>query len=262
MKLITHKGVFHADEVFAIAILSKIYREYELIRTYDITDYHLKSKFCFVLDIGREYTPSKHNFDHHQDPKLPATNILIYDYLANDIHKIYGIDKSMAEKFDDIVKSKLLNFISDMDVGSILEEDIRNIPNISSIISGFNVFENGFDMALDLAKNVVESTFINAKKAIDTLVIWKSLENVNPYVKIQRDDTVMVDWKSLAKEDNIYLLIQPNARGGWQIVSRSTNEYIIPSDDKQSFRHNSGFMVVYPELSDAIDFVNRLNFVN
>lgn len=65
MKIVTHSGKFHADEVFAVATLLLVHegeemeivrsREPEIIETGDI-----------VVDVGGEYDPRKGRFDHHQ----------------------------------------------------------------------------------------------------------------------------------------------------------------------------------------------------
>jgi len=64
MRVVTHSGPFHADEVFAYALLRVILGEpLDLVRTRDprvIADADL------VIDVGGAYDPERRRFDHHQ----------------------------------------------------------------------------------------------------------------------------------------------------------------------------------------------------
>lgn len=68
IKIVVHDGIFHADDVFAVATYL-LYEEkkgntsYEIIRT---RDEKIISEADIVIDVGRVYDPSKKRFDHHQ----------------------------------------------------------------------------------------------------------------------------------------------------------------------------------------------------
>lgn len=69
IKLVTHNGTFHADEVFATACLKIYYKKIEncsikVIRTRDKKDI---SKADVVYDVGRIYDFTAKKFDHHQE---------------------------------------------------------------------------------------------------------------------------------------------------------------------------------------------------
>jgi len=64
MKIIPHSGRFHADEIFAVAILKIIYPKIEIIRTRDINKF---SRGDFLVDVEKKYNPKKKFFDHHQE---------------------------------------------------------------------------------------------------------------------------------------------------------------------------------------------------
>ena len=65
MKIATHNGKFHADEVFAISLLRRLERfaDAEIIRTRDT---ELLKTADVVVDVGGQYDPSTHRYDHHQ----------------------------------------------------------------------------------------------------------------------------------------------------------------------------------------------------
>ena len=59
---ITHTGTFHADEIFATLILSKIIPEISLIRLPEVNEKERNeaNKDAIIYDIGRK------EYDHHQ----------------------------------------------------------------------------------------------------------------------------------------------------------------------------------------------------
>jgi uncharacterized UPF0160 family protein len=62
MKAVTHNGVFHADDVFAAAVLRQI-ESLHLTRT---RDPEVIAQADVVFDVGNEYDPERGRFDHHQ----------------------------------------------------------------------------------------------------------------------------------------------------------------------------------------------------
>jgi uncharacterized UPF0160 family protein len=63
MKVATHPGNFHADDVFAVAVLGLVHGPLEIVRTRD--DARLADADIRV-DIGGRSDPSTGDFDHHQ----------------------------------------------------------------------------------------------------------------------------------------------------------------------------------------------------
>lgn len=67
VKLATHNGSFHADDIFACATLliylDKQKKDYEVVRT---RDFDILKEADFVFDVGGIYDPKINRFDHHQ----------------------------------------------------------------------------------------------------------------------------------------------------------------------------------------------------
>jgi len=63
--IVTHSGTFHADEALAVFMLRKLpqYQSTPLVRT---RDQALIEKGSIVVDVGAEYDPERHRYDHHQ----------------------------------------------------------------------------------------------------------------------------------------------------------------------------------------------------
>jgi uncharacterized UPF0160 family protein len=61
MKVATHPGNFHADDVFAVAVLQLVHGlDIEIVRTRDAVDADIR------VDIGGRSDPASGDFDHHQ----------------------------------------------------------------------------------------------------------------------------------------------------------------------------------------------------
>lgn len=66
IRIVTHSGDFHADEVFAVATLRMVLGAVpsELIRTRDEEEIKTGD---YVVDVGGVYDQEKNRFDHHQE---------------------------------------------------------------------------------------------------------------------------------------------------------------------------------------------------
>ncbi|VDM34403.1 unnamed protein product [Hydatigera taeniaeformis] len=78
MKLGTHNGVFHCDELLALAMLRQLpeYHNAQLIRS---RDPDVLRDCDVVFDVGAEYDPDRHRYDHHQS----SFNKTIQDFYPN-----------------------------------------------------------------------------------------------------------------------------------------------------------------------------------
>jgi len=62
--IVTHDGTFHADDVFAVAVLLTL-----LKGGAKVTRTRVREKIAaadYVVDVGEEYAPERNRFDHHQ----------------------------------------------------------------------------------------------------------------------------------------------------------------------------------------------------
>ena len=63
MKASTHDGRFHADEIFALAVLKLIFPDLGITRSRDEIIY---KNADIIVDVGHVYEPENLIFDHHQ----------------------------------------------------------------------------------------------------------------------------------------------------------------------------------------------------
>src|SRR5215217_6084314 len=62
MKVVTHDGPFHADDVFANAVLRAAFSDVQLVRS---CDPDIIASADLVFDVGGVYDPAARRYDHH-----------------------------------------------------------------------------------------------------------------------------------------------------------------------------------------------------
>jgi uncharacterized UPF0160 family protein len=175
IKIVTHSGTFHTDEVFACAILSLVYEgNVEVVRS---RDPEVWTTGDFVVDVGYIYDVATHRFDHHQEGGAGArVNGIPYSSLGL-VWKEYGEkltgDKISAERVDE----KLVQPVDAADCGidSFTLTELGVFPYIlHSVVSSFRptwkeerdgamTFDEGFARVLEVAKQIILREIIIAK---------------------------------------------------------------------------------------------------
>lgn len=139
----THDGSFHADEVFATAILLLAYGKLTIVRTRDRA---VLDRQAVVLDVGGVYQPSEGRFDHHQkggarkreDGSEYATAGLVWEnqgtYLAKKL--VPGITTEQALEIRARVDSEFFRHVDAIDCG--VDVSGPTAIQVSSLVAGFN----------------------------------------------------------------------------------------------------------------------------
>lgn len=123
-KLVTHNGIFHSDEVLAIALLQLSGEKFTTERTRDES---LVLQADIRVDVGGQYDPSKLCFDHHQSNYTETLSS------AGMVHKyIIHTNRLICMDF-----KKLDTLVSDVD---LQDNGIKRMPqnHYCNIISGLN----------------------------------------------------------------------------------------------------------------------------
>ena len=252
IEIITHANTFHADELLAIATFTHFMNkddvcEINVVRMNSVTPTMLENPELYIFDLGGEYNELLGNFDHHQDKSLPASNILVLDYFCQDV--------DLAS----LLKNKLFKYVSDVDTGKIIAREGADLAGFNSIIRNLNNVENGFQIALDMTKQILAGYIATAKLAIETKSYWHSLERTyDATIVIEKAGQFIPEWKEYAEKEGVLLMISENSRGGFQVVSRDSTVISIPVSEYQSYRHNSGFMAVYPYFHLALEHAQEI----
>jgi uncharacterized UPF0160 family protein len=240
MKIVTHNGSFHQDEMFAIAALLFIYPEATIVRTRDDKEIETAD---IAVDVGRVDDPSRNKFDHHQEGgagrwpnNVPYASFgLVWKKFGK---QVCGGDERVA----DLVAKKLVYPIDAQDNGMKMFE-----------LTNPTVMPYMFDNALSALtptwrdKETIDQAFFDllpfvklvlAKEIEKAQYFFIDIELVKKEYMAARDKRIVVlehsyPWKSvLARFPEPMLVIHPDQNTGeWVIAcvkrNNKTNDYRI-----------------------------------
>ena len=244
IKIATHNGVFHADEITAIALLV-VFNDVNYIIS-RLT--HQSSNFedyDYVIDIGRIFDDVKY-FDHHQWKGGQSSAGLIWNNIQNKLD---------IDDYPEI--SELVELIDSVDVG-----DYRSKPyEYPALVSGFNHHEPYQEIQLSRFHDAVSfaiTTISSMKRKQDDIYVAsntiESYINANEYIGILKFDKYVPYWNYVINGENTssYSAVYwPNDEGTFsaQVVpmDSKTNAffgYAFLPDDSMEFVHSNGFYCV------------------
>lgn len=232
---ITHGGVFHADEVLATVILSKVFENLVVCRTFKAPDE--VSKDVIVYDIGLG------EFDHHQkggngtrENGVPyAACGLIWKEFG---HKIVA-DTCNPELVWNLIDRDLIQGVDATDNGAMPRTPYpAHAMSISNAVSGFNPTwdssedsDDAFVRAVAFAEVVFDSTLSNAiSKAKAQKIVDEAIDVSEGKIMVLNQ---FVPWQEFLfsstseKAEGIQFVVFPSNRGGynWQCVPDSLGSF-------------------------------------
>lgn len=219
--VVTHNGIFHADDVFSIAALKLLFPSIHLIRTRDPDTI---AKADIVVDVGGVYDPETDRFDHHQrDGAGQRENGIPYSSFGL-IWKKYGLEICQGEKdVAHAVDAGLVSTIDAIDCGHV--EGLAEGISLSQTISLFNPsweenvdIDEHFDEAVVFASRILERFIVSAKGSVNAKgIVAKAIENAKDPRVIVLDQ--FTPWKRTVhalSEDALYM-VYPSQTGQWRI---------------------------------------------
>lgn len=135
MLVATHSGPFHADDVFAFALLRTfVDKNATVIRTRDLTKIAAAD---IAIDVGGEFDPARKRFDHHQASYQGHRSSagMVLDWLEREGH----LDPSLAGR----LRQEWIDHIDAVDTGRLTPDPTS--PTYGAMVSA--LAECGFDEA-------------------------------------------------------------------------------------------------------------------
>ena len=248
--LITHSGTFHADEVFATVLLSKIFKEVTVYRTFKVPED--VSDDVIVYDIG--YGP----LDHHQKGGNGARENGVPYASCGLVWKKYGreILKDMpdAEFIWEAMDRELIQGIDAIDNGSVPPNQYpAKLLSVSKIISYINPCwdstedtDEAFWKAVFLAECIFDtmlSSIISQAKAKG--IVEKAIEGSKEHIMVLDK---FVPWQESLfvsknpKADEILVVVFPSNRGGYnfQCVPNSPGSFTLKKSVPEEWKGLNG----------------------
>ncbi|KAH0550432.1 MYG1 protein C27H6.8 [Cotesia glomerata] len=137
----THDGCFHCDEALACFMLKQLpeYKNATVIRS---RNKKILDPCDIVIDVGGEYDPSKHRYDHHmRDFKETASSVLKRDDCPWDI-KLSSAGLVYCHFGHRILKEMLPEVIEDADIHIIFKRVYDSlIKEVDAIDNGVPMFD-------------------------------------------------------------------------------------------------------------------------
>lgn len=235
-KIITHDGVFHADDVMAIALIHRLVHPIIPVeRTRNISAEDIANPEVWIVDVGGQHDRELNNYDHHQDKTLPAACLIVLMELHNrDIIP----DELRDELFTNIWE------ISDIDCNGPAG---KNGFQVNSLIKSFNALENGFEIALAVCKQYIDSCKATVGMAVTSKEIWNEGERISLFIRVC--NKFPVHWKRYEEE---VFLIYPNVDNKWTVLTRDSDGFPLCRTGHEDFMHVNRFIATYKSKDDAI----------
>ncbi len=169
MKIITHNGQFHADEVLAFTILNYVFENCILERT---RDQKIIEEGDIIIDVGKIYDPVNNKFDHHQEgcnelfyekSNIPMSSVgMVYKkYGKSYLNKLLSIESSIDYIDDNLYNEVYENIIKEVDA---IDNGINNTFNKFSINTGISRIITRFNYKDVFDEEEQKKQFYNASK--------------------------------------------------------------------------------------------------
>lgn len=212
IRVVTHDGIFHADELLACAALSIAYGRDNvvIIRSRDskVLEVATQTKDVWVIDVGNSYDPSMLNFDHHMRDfdvtnsfgnKLSSFGMIVEELLRRDFftevkesllkfsNKVDMLDNGV-KKTEDLIFLSVLNSYSDNEVINFYAALEVAMTYLRSLINQWGeevTINERLEKAIQIRRNgiVASEEFIPVDERLNALedvklVVYKSKAGV------------------------------------------------------------------------------------
>lgn len=278
-KAYTHSGAFHADDVFASALLKIINPDIKITRVGVISDDIKEDDSAIVFDIGGG------EFDHHDTTKLIYRDEVFTDANGNVVHAPYAAFGLLwravgYEFFDnryDIAESYDKIFVQYIDYTD--NTGIRFPSSISNAIKSFvaspryDTLDEKFNEAVQFAKSIMENDLARLKTSIEDETYVEACWHMSPSRII-----ILPEYRpynnfvlnkintNLEPANQVLFVLYPSNReaGHWCIGTVKDIDGPIcpieldPSTPGLTFVHKDKFLADFTDKDSAINAVNYM----
>ncbi len=238
LKIVTHAGQYHADELMAINLLSIFLGKTPVVMR--IKQPNLPQGYLPV-DIGGGY------LDHHQldcptyedGTRFCAANQVIANYAAEYYQQFGLVNENLKWAVD-----RLHN-----DIKPIAQQDNYGPKEFGNTFSFYVSALNDsvdFNTALNIVKPFVVALVNKARKLAELRILNKEIfESPNPIVEIKKPMPL-----DMYPEPVKYLICRSD-RGGFNVTSTDSDNYPVLKIEGCRFLHNTAFLANYDKLENA-----------
>ena len=230
--IVTHGGIFHADDVFAVATALLLYPDLQVIRS---RDPEAIQRADIVVDAGMEYDPQKFRFDHHQVGGAGIRPNGIPYASFGLVWKHFGLHLASLEAWE-IIDEKLVMPIDAPDNGvSVYTPIFDNVQPYSirdffySFLSyereGEEYLHEVFMQIVGIAKDVLAREIAKAEEKVGSMKKVRHLYDIASDKRIIVMDEQLPWERILVPMAETLFVIYPRREGNWGIKSVPKKTY-------------------------------------
>lgn len=221
MKIVTHNGYFHPDDLLAVSALLLKYPDAKVIRT---RDEEIIKSADIVVDVGHVYDPGKCRFDHHMPEGAGVRGNGIPYASIGLVWKEFGEELAGGVEEAKVVEEHLITPIdaedNGVDIYTLVSEEVSPYTlgdYFDSFIENaetFEEFEEAFMKALPYAQELIKKEIRRAKRQADDSREVKRIFDESP-----RKDIIVLplnkSWKRTLIPTEALVVIFPRPDGQW-----------------------------------------------
>ena len=257
--IVTHPGSAHKDDFIAVCVLLTLLPGAWVERREPSPD-DLQDRDTFVVDVGMEFDPARHNFDHHQDPNLPCAFHLVMQHLgyhqaASQVFSWYQHMSMMDVRgpyrtAEDLGVDSHLLFAAASPIDGFI---LGRFAGLTRLLPGDPFYEMMREFGSDLL-----SMIAHKKERLERL---KEEARIYPVKHLKALVSPIADDPKLAMElylrelddRSVVMSITPSARGaGWELLRLGDNRIVdfraLTSSREIRFIHGNGFVAKTTQL--------------
>jgi uncharacterized UPF0160 family protein len=265
MRIATHPGNFHADDVFAVAVLQLLDGPVDVVRT---RDPDVQAAADVRVDVGGRYDPATGDFDHHQKGGAGERPNGVRYASFGLVWRAHGETLAGSAEAAAAIDERLVCGVDANDVGQTLIEpligDIRPM-SVSGVIAALNPSwdevltpaeeDARFMQAVELARELLEREIAGAA-AFDRArgLVAAAIERAEDPRVIELDSNMPWREAVITSAPDALYVVYPKADGwGSQAVPREVGSFENRLSFPAGWRGRSGDeLVAATGVPDAI----------
>jgi uncharacterized UPF0160 family protein len=236
VRIVTHSGGFHADDVFATALLKAVSeKEGKKVEVARSREKEVWQTGTYVIDVGGVYNEALGRFDHHQEGGAGVRENGIPYSSFGLVWKRFGESVCGNKKVADEVERLLVVPIDAHDCGVELVQNLKEGLQPLSISFLIHIFDpiwketndenlfRGFGLAMEFATTVTERLIIKIQSGVEAeeVVTKALLSRENPKLLILDQ---YIPWEiPVSKVPGILYVVHPHPRGNWSVEAVREN---------------------------------------
>ena len=252
-KIVTHPGSAHKDDFLATCVLLASLDNASVFRR-EPTSADLADPNTYVVDVGLEYAPERHNFDHHHNHSLPCAFHLVMQHL--------GHHDAAVMMFEWYPHMSMMDVRGPYRTAEHLGVDSSVLFATSSPIDGYIISTFGNvasltsqDLLFKFMKALGKDMIALIDRKMQRLERLKAEAQVVPVKHLKAVTSAITNSPKLAMElylrflndERIVMSITPSNRGeGWELLRLGDNTIVdfraIAESPDIRFVHASGFL--------------------